>query len=116
MLPRLAAFRPDLVLISAGFDAHRRDPLAQINLTEDDFAWATARLMDVADKSAGGRVVSLLEGGYDLVALARSVEAHVSALMGRAARPDVDAARRTRRKPARARSRSLPCRPHGRTI
>jgi acetoin utilization deacetylase AcuC-like enzyme len=83
VLPRLAAFRPDLVLISAGFDAHRRDPLAQINLTEDDFAWATARLMDVADKSAGGRVVSLLEGGYDLVALARSVEAHVSALMGR---------------------------------
>lgn len=84
VLPRLAAFRPDLVLISAGFDAHRRDPLAQINLTEEDFAWATARLMDVADKSAGGRVVSLLEGGYDLVALGRSVAAHVSSLMGRA--------------------------------
>ena len=82
VLPRLATFSPDLVLISAGFDAHRRDPLAQINLGEDDFAWATARLMDVADRSAGGRVVSLLEGGYDLVALARSVSAHVSALMG----------------------------------
>jgi acetoin utilization deacetylase AcuC-like enzyme len=85
VLPRLAAFRPDLVIISAGFDAHRRDPLAQINLVEDDFAWATARLMEIADKSAGGRVVSLLEGGYDLTALGRSVAAHVGALMGRAA-------------------------------
>lgn len=83
ILPRLAAFRPDLLIISAGFDAHQRDPLAQINLTEEDFAWATARLMDVADSSAGGRLVSLLEGGYDLVALARSASAHVSTLMGR---------------------------------
>ena len=85
VLPRLAAFRPDLVIISAGFDAHRCDPLAQINLTEEDFAWATTRLMDVAQASAGGRVVSLLEGGYDLTALARSVAAHVGALMGRTA-------------------------------
>ncbi|MFN3889053.1 MAG: histone deacetylase family protein [Beijerinckiaceae bacterium] len=83
VLPRLAGFRPDLVIISAGFDAHRRDPLAQINLTEEDFAWATARLMDIADRSAGGRVVSVLEGGYDLTALARSVGAHVATLMGR---------------------------------
>jgi acetoin utilization deacetylase AcuC-like enzyme len=81
VLPALLAFRPDLVIISAGFDAHRRDPLAQINLIEEDFAWATARLMDVADTSASGRVVSLLEGGYDLLALGRSVAAHVSALM-----------------------------------
>ena len=83
ILPRLIAFRPDLVIISAGFDAHQRDPLAQINLLEEDFAWATARLMDVADASAGGRLVSLLEGGYDLTALAGSVSAHVSTLMGR---------------------------------
>ena len=83
ILPRLAAFRPDLVIVSAGFDAHKRDPLAQINLTEEDFAWATARLMDVADSSAGGRLVSLLEGGYDLVALSRSVATQVSTLMGR---------------------------------
>ena len=83
VLPRLRAFRPDLVIVSAGFDAHRRDPLAQINLSEDDFAWATAQLMDVAEASAGGRVVSLLEGGYDLVALGRSVAAHVATLMGR---------------------------------
>jgi acetoin utilization deacetylase AcuC-like enzyme len=85
VLPRLNAFRPDLVIISAGFDAHRRDPLAQINLSEDDFAWATARLMEAAGRSAGGRVVSLLEGGYDLTALGRSVAAHVATLMGRAA-------------------------------
>ena len=85
VLPRLAAFRPDLVIISAGFDAHRRDPLAQINLIEEDFTWATTRLMDVAQASAGGRVVSLLEGGYDLTALASSAAAHVGALMGRTA-------------------------------
>jgi acetoin utilization deacetylase AcuC-like enzyme len=83
ILPRLAAFKPDLMIVSAGFDAHQRDPLAQIDLLEEDFAWATARLMDVADSSAGGRLVSLLEGGYDLVALSRSVATHVSTLMGR---------------------------------
>ena len=87
ILPRLDAFAPDLVIISAGFDAHKRDPLAQINLVEDDYAWATAKLMEIADRRAGGRLVSLLEGGYDLTALARSVAVHVSTLMGRAAAP-----------------------------
>lgn len=81
ILPALHRFAPELVVISAGFDAHVRDPLAQINLTEADFAWVTNKLLDVADRHAGRRVVSLLEGGYDLVGLARSVEAHVSALM-----------------------------------
>jgi acetoin utilization deacetylase AcuC-like enzyme len=85
VLPRLDAFAPDLVIISAGFDAHKRDPLAQINLVEDDYAWATAKLMEIAERRAGGRLVSLLEGGYDLTALARSVAVHVSTLMGRAA-------------------------------
>ncbi len=82
ILPRIEDFGPDLVIISAGFDAHRRDPLANINLVEADFAWATAKLMDVADRKCGGRVVSLLEGGYDLDGLARSVAAHVITLMG----------------------------------
>jgi acetoin utilization deacetylase AcuC-like enzyme len=81
VLPRLTAFAPDLVLISAGFDAHHRDPLGGINLVEADFAWATAKLMDVADASAGGRLVSILEGGYDLEGLARSTAAHVMTLM-----------------------------------
>jgi acetoin utilization deacetylase AcuC-like enzyme len=81
ILPRLADFRPDLVVISAGFDAHMRDPLANLNLLEPDFAWATKKLMDIADASAGGRIVSMLEGGYDLDGLARSVAAHVTALM-----------------------------------
>jgi acetoin utilization deacetylase AcuC-like enzyme len=84
VLPRLHAFRPDCMIISAGFDAHRRDPLAQLNLVEEDFAWATAKLMEVADKHARGRVVSLLEGGYDLEGLSRSVAAHVRVLMGKA--------------------------------
>ena len=82
ILPRLDAFRPDLVVISAGFDAHWRDPLASLNLREADFAWATQKLMEAADRHAGGRVVSILEGGYDLDALARSSAAHVGALMG----------------------------------
>ena len=81
ILPRLGDFRPELIVISAGFDAHIRDPLANINLEEEDFSWATQRLMEVADRCAGGRVVSLLEGGYDLQALGNSVAAHVSALM-----------------------------------
>jgi acetoin utilization deacetylase AcuC-like enzyme len=81
ILPRLRDFRPELVIISAGFDAHMRDPLANINLTEDDFVWATQKLMDVADQCAEGRVVSLLEGGYDLRALGNSVAAHVTTLM-----------------------------------
>ena len=81
ILPRLSEFQPELVIISAGFDAHYRDPLANINLEEADFAWATQKLMEVADRYAGGRVVSLLEGGYDLQALGNSVAAHVTALM-----------------------------------
>jgi len=81
ILPRLRAFRPDLVVISAGFDAHMRDPLANLNLLEADFDWATRKLMEIADLSAGGRVVSVLEGGYDLEGLANSAAAHVAALM-----------------------------------
>jgi acetoin utilization deacetylase AcuC-like enzyme len=81
ILPRLAAFRPDLIVISAGFDAHMRDPLANLNLTDADFGWITRRLMEIADASAGGRIVSVLEGGYDLEGLRQSVAAHVTALM-----------------------------------
>jgi acetoin utilization deacetylase AcuC-like enzyme len=81
LLPRLADFRPEFVIISAGFDAHIRDPLANLNLVEEDFAWATKKIMDLADRCADGRVVSLLEGGYDLEGLANSVAAHVAALM-----------------------------------
>jgi acetoin utilization deacetylase AcuC-like enzyme len=82
ILPRIDAFGPDLLIISAGFDAHMRDPLGGLNLTEADFAWVTRRLVDIAQRRCGGRVVSLLEGGYDLDALGRSVAAHVGALMG----------------------------------
>lgn len=81
VLPALRAFEPDIVFISAGFDAHRADPLAMLNLENDDYAWATAELMAVADEYCGGRVVSTLEGGYDLNALAASAAAHVRALM-----------------------------------
>jgi acetoin utilization deacetylase AcuC-like enzyme len=81
ILPRLREFKPDIMIISAGFDAHMRDPLANLNLVEADFAWVTKKLMDIADASAKGRVVSLLEGGYDLHGLSRSVAAHVTALM-----------------------------------
>jgi acetoin utilization deacetylase AcuC-like enzyme len=82
LLPRLDAFRPQLLLVSAGFDAHRADPLAQLQLDADDYAWLTARLVDLACTHAGGRMVSTLEGGYDLDALAASAAAHVGALMG----------------------------------
>jgi acetoin utilization deacetylase AcuC-like enzyme len=81
VLPRLREFAPELIIISAGFDAHVRDPLANINLVEADFAWATQKIMDVAERCAQGRVVSLLEGGYDLQALANSCAAHIAALM-----------------------------------
>ena len=81
ILPRLHNFAPDLIIISAGFDAHYRDPLGHLQLTEADFAWATRALAAVARRHAGARVVSLLEGGYDLQGLARSVAAHVQALM-----------------------------------
>jgi acetoin utilization deacetylase AcuC-like enzyme len=83
VLRPLDAFAPEIVIISAGFDAHRADPLANLNLTEQDFAWATAELCDIADKHANGRVVSSLEGGYDLDALASSTAAHVKILMER---------------------------------
>ena len=82
VLPQVAAFAPDLILISAGFDAHERDPLGGLRLKEQDFGEATKRLLDIADRRCKGRVVSLLEGGYDLEALARSASAHVLALMG----------------------------------
>ena len=81
ILPSLRNFSPDIVLISAGFDAHKDDPLANLNLTEPDFGWATAKLAEVADKQAQGRLVSMLEGGYNLAALARSVGVHVNVLM-----------------------------------
>jgi len=79
--PALAEFQPQFIIVSAGFDAHARDPLASLQLHEDDFAWITERIRDVADEYAGGRVVSSLEGGYDLDALGRSAVAHVSALL-----------------------------------
>jgi acetoin utilization deacetylase AcuC-like enzyme len=81
ILPRVVAFRPELIVISAGFDAHMRDPLASLNLVEADFGWVTRKLMEIADKTAGGRIVSVLEGGYDLEGLSQSAAAHVSALM-----------------------------------
>jgi acetoin utilization deacetylase AcuC-like enzyme len=81
ILPRLREFRPDLIVISAGFDAHARDPLANLNLVEADFEWVTRKLMEIADASAAGRVVSVLEGGYDLQALSNSAATHIAALM-----------------------------------
>ena len=81
ILPRIEAFSPDLIIISAGFDAHRRDPLGNLNLVEADYSWATRRLMEIARRKSGERVVSVLEGGYDLQGLARSVAAHVTTLM-----------------------------------
>ena len=81
VLPAVNDFAPDLIIISAGFDAHHRDPLAEINLTEDDFDWATGQLMDSAARHADSRLVSLLEGGYDLQGLAFSVAAHVGRMM-----------------------------------
>jgi acetoin utilization deacetylase AcuC-like enzyme len=81
ILPALDAFRPDFLLISAGFDAHRSDPLAQLELDEADFAWVTARLCECAARHCAGRLVSTLEGGYDLNALGASAAAHLRALM-----------------------------------
>jgi len=79
-LPRLEAFKPEMIFVSAGFDAHREDDLGQLGLVEQDYAWITRRIMEVARQHAKGRIVSSLEGGYNLSALARSVEAHVRAL------------------------------------
>ena len=81
LLPRVAEFAPELLIISAGFDAHAADPLAQLQLQEPDFAWLTQELLALADHCCQGRVVSLLEGGYNLDALAQSCRAHVRALM-----------------------------------
>ncbi len=81
LLPALDRFAPELLIVSAGFDAHRDDPLAQLELDEDDFVWITERLQALAARRCGGRLVSLLEGGYDLPALGRCVAAHVRTLM-----------------------------------
>jgi acetoin utilization deacetylase AcuC-like enzyme len=82
VLPALDAFAPDFILVSAGFDAHLKDPLAQIRLLEPDFAWVTEKLLEAAEKHSGGKLVSTLEGGYDLEALASSTGVHVKTLMG----------------------------------
>lgn len=79
-LPRLDAHRPQMIFISAGFDAHREDDMGQMGLVEQDYAWITERIKAVADRHAHGRIVSVLEGGYNLSALARSVEAHLRVL------------------------------------
>ena len=81
ILPRIDAFKPDLLIVSAGFDAHKRDPLAQINLVEEDFGWASEALMELAARHCDSRLVSLLEGGYDLQGLSHSVAAHVKKLL-----------------------------------
>ena len=80
-LPALECFRPQMIFISAGFDAHRDDDMSDLNLTEADYAWVTGRMVELAHRHAGKRVVSTLEGGYELRSLARSVEAHLRALM-----------------------------------
>lgn len=84
MLPAIRAFDPELIIISAGFDAHRLDPLAGLNLEDDDFQWITLELMRIAESTCRGRIVSILEGGYSLEGLATGTAAHVRALMGRA--------------------------------
>jgi acetoin utilization deacetylase AcuC-like enzyme len=81
ILPALNGFEPELVFISAGFDAHNDDPLAQLCLLEEDFAWATEKIKGIAEVHAQGRLISVLEGGYSLPALARSVEAHLQAML-----------------------------------
>ena len=81
ILPALEGYRPDLIMISAGFDAHKDDPLANINLTEESFTTMTSMMMEAAGKCCGGKIVSVLEGGYNLDALARSVETHLRVLL-----------------------------------
>jgi len=83
-LPALEAFAPQMIFISAGFDAHASDPLAGLRLTTEDYAWVTDAACAVANRHAGGRIVSTLEGGYDLPALAASAAAHVERLMANA--------------------------------
>lgn len=80
LLPSLERFRPDFIVISAGFDAHQADPIGGLSLTENDFTWVTEQILQVADTTCQGRVISVLEGGYDLHALGQSVAAHVKAL------------------------------------
>ena len=81
ILPGLLTFQPDLLLVSAGFDAHMNDPLAGLNLQDSDYAWVTKQLLEIADKFANGRLISTLEGGYDLLALTSSVASHVEELL-----------------------------------
>ena len=81
ILPGLETFQPDLLLVSAGFDAHMNDPLAGLNLQDSDYAWVTKQLLEVADKFTNGRLISTLEGGYDLLALTSSVASHVEELV-----------------------------------
>lgn len=83
VFPRVRAFKPELILVSAGFDAHRDDPLADLQLETEDFVWVTERLCDLADELCAGKLVSCLEGGYNLYALAESVAAHVDVLIAR---------------------------------
>ena len=90
ILPALDAFAPDLILISAGFDAEKRDPLAQLEWVGDDYAWLTGKLMDIAAKRCSNRIVSMLEGGYDLGGLASGVSAHVGMLLTGKAGTDSD--------------------------
>lgn len=90
VIPSVRAARPDLILVSAGFDAHMADPLAQMNLGTDDFAWIAERLCDLADTFCAGRLVSVLEGGYDLTALADSVSAYLRVLMARSKKGQAD--------------------------
>lgn len=80
-LPCLENFEPEIIFVSAGFDGHHDDPLAQLNLTTEDFSWLTKKITRIADKFSSGRIISALEGGYDLPALAKSCTAHVRALM-----------------------------------
>ncbi|MCW5569001.1 MAG: histone deacetylase family protein, partial [Dokdonella sp.] len=81
VLPAVDAFAPQLVLVSAGFDAHRLDPLANLDLDSDDYAWITRRLVELAERHAQGRIVSTLEGGYSLTALRETVAVHVTELL-----------------------------------
>ena len=83
ILPGIHEFKPEVVLVSAGFDAHHADPLGAINLTANCYGWMTERLLEIADQFAGGRLISMLEGGYDLDALAASVGEHLSTLLGK---------------------------------
>ena len=83
ILPRLDSYKPEILIISAGFDAHYKDPLANIELMTEDYEWITHRLCDIADEHADGRLISSLEGGYNLAALAESVAVHVKVLMER---------------------------------